>query len=236
MRNVTYMDEKRRLLVVANETIAAHQLFEMIRRRVAEAPTDVLLVAPALTGRLQFWLSDEDTGDRAARERLAASLENLREHGIEARGAVGDADPLLAMDDAMRTFAPTEMIVATHAAGRSNWLERGLVEQARERFDVPIVHVEVLEPAIAVTRMREQPDPAAPAREGHELADWLLFVLAGVLAIGGTVLTASFVLAGMGETALVWWVIFGDLGLKIVAFVIIWVVFQRRARADRLDY
>jgi len=230
------MEEKNRLLVVANETIAAHQLMEMIRRRAAEAPTEVLLVAPALTGRLQYWLSDEDAGDAAARARLGESLRNLDAAGIEARGAVGDADPLLAMDDAVRTFGPDEMIVATHAAGRSNWLERGLVAQARERFDMPIVHVEVLEPEIALTRMREAPDAQAPPRERHELRDWLLFILAGVLAIGGTVLTASFVLAGMSDTALVWWVIFGDLGLKIVAFVIIWIVFQRRARADRLDY
>lgn len=229
------MDEKSRLLVVANETIGARQVFEMIRRRQAEAPTDVLLVAPALTGRLQYWLSDEDSGDRQAQARLAASLEALRAHGSEAQGALGDADPLLAMDDAVRTFTPDEAIVATHPAGRSNWLERGLVDQARERFGIPIVHVEVLEPAIAVTRVREAPDAAAPPRERHQVADWLLFILAGVLAIGGTVITASFVLAGLSDTALVWWVIFGDLGLKIIAFIMIWVVFQRRARADRLD-
>ena len=230
------MDENHRLLVVANETIAAHQLMEMIRRRAAQAPTHVLLVAPALTGRLQFWLSDEDPGDEAARERLAASLENLRDAGIDARGAVGDSDPLQAMDDAVRTFAPGEIIVATHAEGTSNWLERGLVTQARARFDVPIVHVEVLEPAIAVTRMREAPDAQAPATERHEVRDWLLFALAGVLAIGGTVMTALLVFTGMSDTALVWWVVFGDLGLKVVAFVLVWLVFQRRARADRLDY
>jgi hypothetical protein len=31
-------------------------------------------------------------------------------------------------------------------------------------------------------------------------------------------------------------VIVGDLGLKVLAFVIVWMVFQRRARADRLNY
>ena len=35
------------------------------------------------------------------------------------------------------------MIVSTHPEGRSNWLERGVVDGARDRFDVPITHVVV---------------------------------------------------------------------------------------------
>ena len=45
-----------------------------------------------------------------------------------------------------------------------------------------------------------------------------------------------FVLTGASDTFLVWWVIVGDLGPKVLAFVIVWMVFQRRARADRLNY
>jgi hypothetical protein len=33
--------------------------------------------------------------------------------------------------------------VSTHPPGRSNWLELGVVEQARLRFDVPVTHVVV---------------------------------------------------------------------------------------------
>jgi len=36
-----------------------------------------------------------------------------------------------------------EVTVTTHPEGRSNWLERGIVEHARERFAVPITHVVV---------------------------------------------------------------------------------------------
>ncbi len=230
------MNDRHRLLVVANETIAAPHLLGMIGDRVAAGASEVLLVAPALTSRLHYWWSDEDDGYRRARERLKVSLDHLRAAGIDARGAVGDADPLLAIDDSIRTFAPDELIVATHPEGRSNWLEHGLVVQARERFGLPITHVEVLDATSVATRTAEVSDPDAPPRERHEVRDWLWFVLAGVLAIGGTVLTALFVMTGMSDTALVWWVIFGDLGLKAVAFVIVWMVFQRRPRADRLDY
>ena len=36
-----------------------------------------------------------------------------------------------------------ELIVSTHPEGRSNWLERGVVDGARDRFDIPITHVVV---------------------------------------------------------------------------------------------
>jgi hypothetical protein len=72
-----------------------------------------------------------------------ASLAAMREGGIEARGEVGDGDPLQAIEDALRTFAPDEMIISTHPEGRSNWLERGVVEGARERFALPVTHVVV---------------------------------------------------------------------------------------------
>ena len=43
----------------------------------------------------------------------------------------------------MRVFHPDEIIIATHPPGRSNWLERDVVSQARRRYSVPIIHVEV---------------------------------------------------------------------------------------------
>jgi GABA permease len=63
--------------------------------------------------------------------------------GIETRGQVGDDDPLQAIEDALRSFPADEIVLSTHPPGRSNWLERGLVEHARERFEVPLAHVVV---------------------------------------------------------------------------------------------
>ena len=67
----------------------------------------------------------------------------LAQAGVEARGEVGDGDPLQAMEDALRTFGADEIVISTHPEGRSNWLERRVVEHARERFAVPIHHVVV---------------------------------------------------------------------------------------------
>ena len=47
------------------------------------------------------------------------------------------------MDDALRTFGADEIVISTHPPGRSNWLEKGVIERAREHFAVPITHVVV---------------------------------------------------------------------------------------------
>ena len=103
----------------------------------------MLVVVPALNTKLKHWVSDEDGARAAAAERLEASLEAMRASGLKAEGEVGDGDPLQAIEDALRTFAPDEIVISTHPAGRSHWLERGVVEGARERFDLPVVHVVV---------------------------------------------------------------------------------------------
>jgi hypothetical protein len=134
---------ERRILVIANETVAGHTLRSMILERSLDVREEVLVVTPALNSPLRHWVSDEDDARAAAQERLDASLAKLADAGVVARGEVGDGDPLQAMEDALRTFGADEIIISTHPEGRSNWLERGVVEKARERFAVPITHVVV---------------------------------------------------------------------------------------------
>jgi hypothetical protein len=134
---------ERRILVVANETVGGHTLRSMILERSLDVREEVLVVTPALNSPLKHWVSDEDEARAAAQERLDASLAKLAEAGVQARGEVGDGDPVQAMEDALRTFGADEIIISTHPEGRSNWLERGVVAKARERFAVPITHVVV---------------------------------------------------------------------------------------------
>jgi hypothetical protein len=136
-------ENERRILVIANETVGGATLREEIRRRAEGYEEQVLVVCPALNSPLRHWASDEDAARAAAQERLGRSLARLSEAGVEARGQVGDAEPLQAMEDALRTFGADEIIISTHPEGRSHWLERGVVAQARERFGVPITHVVV---------------------------------------------------------------------------------------------
>jgi hypothetical protein len=134
---------ERRILVIANETVGGAPLLDEIRKHSEGVAEHVLVVSPALNSQLRHWASDEDGARAEAQTRLERSLARLREAGVEAKGEVGDSDPLQAMEDALRTFGPDEIIISTHPEGRSNWLERGVVSAARERFAVPITHVVV---------------------------------------------------------------------------------------------
>ena len=138
-----HAEGENRILVVANETVGGRTLRSMILEKSSDVREEVLVVTPALNSPLKHWISDEDGARAAAQERLDASLAMLAEAGVRARGEVGDGDPIQAMEDALRTFGADEIIISTHPEGRSNWLERGVVEKARERFAVPITHVVV---------------------------------------------------------------------------------------------
>jgi len=134
---------ERRILVIANETVGGSGLLDEIRRRAEGVSEKVLIVSPALNSPIRHWVSDEDQARAAAQRRLDDSLAAIRAAGIEASGEIGDADPLQAIEDALRTFAPDEIVISTHPEGRSNWLERGVVDRARERVTIPVRHVVV---------------------------------------------------------------------------------------------
>jgi hypothetical protein len=118
----------RRVLVVAVEAVVPEGL----------AHADVVVVAPALNSRLRRWVSDEDAARRRAHERLDALVDRLRPVAGRVEGRVGDADPLLAIGDALATFPADEIVVAAggeYSTGRT--VE--LVVRARERFALPVL-------------------------------------------------------------------------------------------------
>ena len=138
-----HAEGERRILVIANETVGGPELLAALKTRAEDVEEHVLVVCPALNSPLRHWVSDDDGARATAQQRLDASLAAMRQSGIDARGEIGDSDPLQAIEDAVRTFAPDEVIISTHPEGRSNWLERGIVEATRERFAVPVTHVVV---------------------------------------------------------------------------------------------
>lgn len=139
MSNRIPTDDLHRTLVIANETLVSDVVPALVEHSGAEA--GVLVVAPALTSRLAFWASDDREARRGAEERLAHCLACLGAKGIDAVGAIGDANPLLALEDALKIFPADEIVIVTHPEGRSNWLAHRIVERARERTDRPVHHV-----------------------------------------------------------------------------------------------
>jgi len=137
-------DGKFRLLVVANETVHGAELLGEIRERCRDRRAEVMLVTPALAAsRADHWASDIDAAIELARQRMELSLIEIRQLGLKAKGEIGDSDPNMAIEDALRVFAADEIVISTHPPERSRWLEQGVVDKARERIDLPITHVVV---------------------------------------------------------------------------------------------
>lgn len=137
-------DGKFRLLVVANETVGGEALIDWIRRRCQGRRCEILVVTPALAAsRASHWASDIDEAIELARQRMELSLIAIGELGLKARGEIGDSDPNVAIEDALRVFPADEIVISTHPPERSRWLERGVVDHARERIDLPVAHVVV---------------------------------------------------------------------------------------------
>ena len=137
-------DGRHRVLVCANQTVGGRALLEEIRNRSRGRDTEILVVTPALTGsRAEHWASDVDRAMEEARQRMELSLLAIKDLGLRARGEVGDSEPNVAIEDALRVFPADEIIISTHPPERSKWLEHGVVDRAREEIDLPITHVVV---------------------------------------------------------------------------------------------
>jgi GABA permease len=137
-------DGKRRVLVVANQTVGGRALLREIENRSRGGKTEILVVTPALaSSRADHPSSDLDEAMELARQRMELSLLAIEEVGLRARGQVGDSEPNVAIEDALREFAADEIIISTHPPERSRWLEQGVVERARSEIELPVTHVVV---------------------------------------------------------------------------------------------
>ena len=120
---------KRSFLVVANVTATSDELMEALKAR---GPAGFTLVIPA---------TPFGGGREAAAAKLEEALEHLRAAGLEADGAVGNAEPILAVTDAWDPKRYDEIIVSTLPMHFSKWLHAGLPERIGRLTDAPVTHV-----------------------------------------------------------------------------------------------
>jgi hypothetical protein len=130
-------DDVHRVLLLVDASCSASD----VQRLVSGQPTEVFVVAPALSSRLDRWTGDEQAYT-SAEEHLEQTLGALRGVGLEARGHVGAHDPLQAADDGLREFAADEVVFALAGEQGTAWLENGVVDAARDRYSVPVRRLE----------------------------------------------------------------------------------------------
>jgi hypothetical protein len=132
----------KKILAVVSEPVSADALKTLIGEQGAQ-DAEVLVVAPALQSKKRFLLADPDPGIERAEQVQQETVERLDEEGVDAAGDTGEADPLLAIQDALQTFEADEIVLFTHPGGSENWLEQGLVDEAQQRFEPPVRHLVV---------------------------------------------------------------------------------------------
>jgi hypothetical protein len=105
----------------------------------------VRVVAPAVKQSRLQWLTNEEDAARAEAERTAEELASAAEGDAEhVEAEVGDSDPLLAVEDALRTFDADEIVVVTRTGEDASWLEEGAAETIAQRFpQLPVKTIEL---------------------------------------------------------------------------------------------
>jgi hypothetical protein len=108
-----------RLLVVAGCPVEDSDVIARIAREVATVePAEVLVLAPARIGFLDRWASDLEGARHQAQQNLVITVASLAKAGVAAEARVGDEDLVQAVEDAVQSFAATEVILVTAGAER----------------------------------------------------------------------------------------------------------------------
>jgi kynurenine formamidase len=131
----------RKILALVAEPVSGEALRSALGDEADDA--EVMVVAPALDSRTRFWTSDNDDAIARAEDVQEETVERLAEEGVDAVGDTGETDPLLALQDALATFPAEEILIVTHPEGEQNWAEADLVEEAEDRFDMPVRQMQV---------------------------------------------------------------------------------------------
>jgi hypothetical protein len=130
------------VLAFLNEVAGGRKLLETLRDRVDGGADGVALAAPQ-NQPMAGQIVDRDEVREAAQSRVEVTQAVLGDFGIEAAGAVMDPDPALALDDAIRAFAPREVLLSCLYDTRFGMTRKDLVEWAKQHFDVPVTHIPV---------------------------------------------------------------------------------------------
>jgi hypothetical protein len=130
-----------KLLVVTPEPIDANLLRSTLGDEVEGA--EVLVVSPATNeSPLAFWVSDSDEAIHEAEVAQEETVERLEEEGIDAAGDTGESEPAVAIQDALATFPADRIVIFSHA-GEKDYREESGLEDAEERFGIPVTHAEI---------------------------------------------------------------------------------------------
>jgi hypothetical protein len=133
-----------KILVLTSEPLDADRLRAALAAngagRDALELAQVMIVAPALhETALRFWVSDADEAIAHANAVARGTLAELDDDGVAAGAAIGDGDPIGAIEDALVDFPADEILVFTHQDGEQQRYREDLDREAlRQRIAIPV--------------------------------------------------------------------------------------------------
>jgi hypothetical protein len=132
----------RTYLVVAHRTLVEDHLLDHVRTLCAGGECRFHLVVPVQHPRDHAWTDGEV--EAAAQRRLDEGLAAFRAVGAEVTGEIGDANPVYAVNAALRGQPETEwegVIVSTLPPKLSRWLRLDVVSRLTYQLDLPVTHL-----------------------------------------------------------------------------------------------
>jgi hypothetical protein len=136
------MPEPVHVLVVAHQTAATPGLLDAVHERSERGPAKFHLVVPRQAHGMHKVVDPEDSGGDEAENVLKQALPKLsKAAGSNVTGSLGDAEPLMAIHDAVNLGSYDEIIISTLPPRVSKWLKLDLVSKTRA-LGLPVTHVE----------------------------------------------------------------------------------------------
>lgn len=140
---------RRRLLVVAGCRVEDPGVIAKIAAAAGIADgrqAEVLVLAPARIGFLDRWASDLEGARRQAQRNLVITVASLAKAGVAAEARVGDEDLVQAVEDAVQSFAATEVILVS-AGGDHDTAAADAARELGSRLRAPFLNLRVSDPA-----------------------------------------------------------------------------------------
>jgi hypothetical protein len=144
------MSEPAHVLVVAHQTACTDGLLAAVHERAERGPASFHLVVPRNPHGMHKVVDPQDVEADEAAGVLRTALPKLSEAaGAEVTGAIGDPEPLMAIEDAINLGRFDEIIISTLPRRVSKWLKLDLVSKTKG-LGLPVTHVEARERVEAI--------------------------------------------------------------------------------------
>jgi predicted phosphoribosyltransferase len=138
------MSDKRVLLIVDRTISDTRSVPASARALIEREATEVYVIAPVLTSRLEWVSGDDSTAVDDAEQRLRTTLEQLYAVDVVAAGTTGGDDAILtSIGDALVAFTADEIVIAVNVAHEQHWRERHLADAIRARYALPLTELVV---------------------------------------------------------------------------------------------